>query len=128
MNKENFLISQTTKRKPKSLRFEQMKNTVLGEKYSLSVVFVGDKKIRALNRIYREKDYATDILSFPISNDIGEIYLCENIISKKAKDFERTKENYLEFVFVHGLVHLLGFDHGEKMEKKEETFRKLFKI
>ncbi len=45
-----------------------------------------------------------------------------------AKEFERPYDNFLIFLFIHGCVHLKGYDHGAKMEKVEEKFRKKFKI
>jgi probable rRNA maturation factor len=128
MDQKNFSISNTTKRKLPRLRFAHIKEAVVGKKYDLSLVFVGKQKIQTLNRIYRSKDSPTDILSFPVSDTMGEIYICRDMSDKKAKEFERTENNYLEFVFVHGLVHLLGHDHGEKMEKLETKFRKKFSI
>lgn len=125
---EYFSISHTTKRKPPRLRFADIKETVVGKKYELSLVFVGAQKMQTLNRIYRSKDYPTDILSFPVSDTMGEIYICRNIAEKKAYDFERSSNNYLEFLFIHGLVHLLGYDHGDKMEKLEKKYRKKFSV
>jgi probable rRNA maturation factor len=127
MNK-NFSISNTTKRKLPRLRFTHIKDAVIGEEYDLSLVFVGKQKMQTLNRTYRSKDSPTDILSFSVSDDMGEIYICRDISNKKAAAFERTENNYLEFIFIHGLVHLQGHDHGEKMEKIEKKFRKKFSV
>lgn len=124
----NFSISQTTKRKLPRLRFAHIKESVLGKKYDLSLVFIGTQKMQTLNRIYRNKDYATDILSFPISDSMGEIYICREISDKKSKNFDRSTNNYLEFLFIHGCLHLLGHDHGDKMEALEKKYRKKFSI
>ena len=121
-------ISNTTKRKLTSLRFEHLKNAILGEKYELSVVFIGKTKMQGLNKKYRNIDKSTDILSFPISPDHGEIFISILDANKKAKDFDRSEENYLEFLFIHGLVHLIGFDHGKEMEEVEKKYRKKFSI
>lgn len=110
------------------LLFDNMKNTILGKKYELSVVFVGPKEIQKLNLIYRNKDYATDILSFPISKTTGEIFICRKIAEQKSKEYGREETNFLYFLFIHGLVHLKGFEHGSRMEREEEKFRKKFKI
>ncbi len=125
---DTLLISNTTKGKLPRLPFVIMKDAVLGKKYDLSVVFVGKAKMRTLNRTYRKKDYATDILSFPLSNTEGEIFICKEISDKKSNDFGRTETNYLAFLFIHGLVHLLGYDHGTEMEKIEQKFQKKFKV
>jgi probable rRNA maturation factor len=128
MKEDKFSIINETKGKLPSLPFVQIKNKILGNKYELDLVFVSDKKIHALNRTYRKVDKPTDILSFPIDKSHGEIFICEKIAKMKAKDFEREYNNFIAFLFIHGCVHLLGFDHGNKMEAIETKFRKIFKI
>jgi probable rRNA maturation factor len=108
--------------------FEKIKKTILGEKYDLSLVFVSAKKIKALNKQYRNINKPTDILSFPLSKDSGEILICKTETRKMTKEFDRDFDNFLAFLFIHGCVHLKGFDHGPKMEKVEEKFRKMFGI
>ena len=125
---QKFSIINETKGKLPSLPFEQIKNKILGKNYELDLIFVGEKKIHSLNKTYRKVDSPTDILSFPISKDCGEIFICQKIAEKKAKVFERELKNFISFLFVHGNVHLLGYDHGNKMESVEEKFRKVFKI
>lgn len=125
---DKFSIINETKGKLPSLPFVQIKNKVLGKKYELDLIFVSEKKIHALNKTYRKVNKPTDILSFPIDKNSGEIFICEKITKKKAKDFEREYNNFIAFLFVHGTVHLLGYDHGNKMEAIEIKFRKFFKI
>lgn len=108
--------------------FDQIKKAVLGSEYELSLVFCSAKKIQELNKIYRNINKPTDILSFPLSKNSGEILICKSETRKMMKEFGRTYENFLVFLFIHGCVHLKGYDHGAKMEKVEEKFRKLFKI
>ena len=123
-----FSIINETKGKLPSLPFVDIKNKILGKKYELSLVFVGEKIIHKLNKTYRKVDRPTDILSFPLDNISGEIFICKKIATVKARDFERKLNNYLVFLFIHGCVHLLGYNHGDKMEKIEAKFRKIFKI
>lgn len=125
---ETFNLKNTTKGKLPRLPFVHMKDAVLGEKYELSLLFVGDKKARELNKKYRGKTYAPNILSFPLSKTSGEIVINPNTAKKEAKDFDRTFENFIGFLFIHGLVHLKGFDHGSRMEKAETKIRKKFRI
>lgn len=108
--------------------FQHIKDEVLGKEYELDLQFIGKDKARRLNNTFRQKDYATDILSFPISKDMGEIYIHPEKAKKKAKEFGRAFENYLVFVFIHGLFHLKGFDHGSRMENEEARVRALFNI
>jgi probable rRNA maturation factor len=126
--KNNFLIVNEIKGKLPSLPFAKIKNKILGKKYDLSLVFVGSLKMRRLNKVYRRIDKPTDILSFPIAKNSGEIFICLSESKKEALKFEREYKNFMAFLFIHGLVHLLGHDHGNKMEKIEEKHRKYFKV
>lgn len=105
-----------------------MKNEILGKDYDLSWAFITPERMRELNNTYRKIDKATDILSFPLSENAGEIYLCEEEAHVEAIKFEREYENFLGFLFIHGLVHLKGYDHGSTMESIETSFRKKFGI
>ena len=109
-------------------QFDQIKKAVLGSKYELSFVFISPEKIRQLNKTYRDINKATDILSFPLSKTFGEIFICKSEARKEMVKFNRSYENFLAFLFIHGLVHLKGFNHGPKMEQMEQKFRKLFNV
>lgn len=111
-----------------STLFTDIKNQILGQDYDLSLVFVSTKKIQSLNKIYRQINKPTDILSFPLSKTSGEIFLCKSETRKMAKEFDRSYDNFMTFLFIHGCVHLKGYDHGAQMEKVEEKFRKKFGI
>ena len=108
--------------------FEQMKIAILGKSYDLSVAFVSSTRMKELNLSYRNINKPTDILSFPLSENEGEIYICLSEARKEARKFDRSYENFLAFLFIHGLVHLKGFDHGSTMESIEARFRKKFGI
>ena len=108
------------------LPFSKIKNTVLGREYELSLVFISPAKMRELNKSYRTKDAPTDILSFPLSKVSGEIFLCMSEVKKKAPLFGMTEREYLGYLFIHGLIHLEGFDHGRTMTRLERKFSKAF--
>lgn len=110
------------------LPYEEMKRAVLGEAYELSVTAVGRERSRTLNRAYRGIDSPTDVLSFPIAENAGEIIFNIEEAKKEARKFGRTFENFIAFLFIHALVHLKGLDHGKKMEEEEEKIRKKFHI
>lgn len=101
---------------------------ILGKKYELSLVFVGDVRMRTLNKTYRKKDSVTDILAFPISETSGEIFINQNVAAKKAKLFTLSKQDYMTYVFIHGLLHLKGHDHGRTMETLEDTWCRKFDV
>ncbi len=130
MKEEFFSIKNDTKTNPPTSGsvFNRIKNGVLGEEYNLSLCFIGEKKIKTLNGTYRQKDYATDILSFSLDKKNGEIFICEKKAKQKALEFKRPYKKFLPFLFIHGLLHLKGMAHGSKMEREEERFQKEFGI
>lgn len=121
-------ITNTTKQSPisKDSDFVAIAEKILGKKYNLSLVFVGEKSAQKLNIEHRKKSYIPNILSFPLSENEGEIFICLNTIKKECKDFEMTPHQYEKFLFIHGCIHLKGLDHGPEMEKLENKFIKLF--
>ncbi len=123
-----FTISSTLKETAPSKRFLAIKNDVLGKDYSLSVVFVGSKRSQTLNKRYRGKDKPANILSFPLSETEGEIAIDLHQGRKEAPRFEREFDNFIAFLFIHGLYHLKGHEHGSTMEDKEKATRKQFHI
>lgn len=125
---ENLSITNKTKGTIKGVPFLELKNKALGEKYELSLVFVGNKKSRSLNRIYRQKDKATNILSFPLSKTSGEIFINLNLAKIEAPKFNRTFQKFVGYLFIHGLFHLKGMQHGLRMESAEKKLRDKFKI
>ena len=98
----------------------------------LSVAFVGTAKIKELNKKYRGKNQVTDILSFDLSsknNQVsGEVVICPIVVKKNAKKFGLSFKNELRRILIHGILHLLGYDHekskkeARKMEKKQEYY------
>ncbi|MBV9349385.1 MAG: rRNA maturation RNase YbeY [Patescibacteria group bacterium] len=102
--------------------FPRIKEKVLGKKYELSVSFVPSGTIRVLNRKYRQKDAATDILSFGLSKNFGELYICMPEAEKKSRLFGMSLTGYLGYLFIHGLLHLEGMDHGRTMSRLERKF------
>jgi probable rRNA maturation factor len=87
----------------------------------LVVVFVTSGEIRRLNRLYRRKDYSTDILSFEGAEETsaGELVLCLPIIRAQSKRTGLSVRGELGYMIVHGVLHLLGFDHMKKAEEIE---------
>ena len=85
----------------------------------VSVSFLGIDEIRALNRDYRGKDTATDVLSFPVSDEffmgqdkpLGDIVICMDIARQQAEEYGHSIERELAFLVAHGMLHLFGFDH-----------------
>lgn len=106
--------------------FSVIKNDILGKKYSLSIAYVDEKKSRFLNKKYRKIDKATNVLSFALNKNTGEIVLCPAIIKKEAKIFGKTFNQFLGFLVIHGMLHLEGMEHGSRMEEAETKYDKKY--
>jgi probable rRNA maturation factor len=128
MPKAFSFLNKTRGKVPGNLPFKAIKEKVLGTNYELSVVFITPKESQKLNRIYRNKNKPTNVLSFPLDKHAGEIVICPSYAKSELKDFGRTFSNYLVFLFIHGLMHLKGFDHGSRMEREEAKIRQSFGI
>lgn len=120
-------ISHTAKSFP-SLPYEEMKDAILGKKYTLSLTFVGKVRAQALNLAYRKATYVPNVLSFPLQNDAGEIYITPTVAEREAPKYSLTKKGYIGYLFIHGLLHLKGYPHGATMERAEKKFMELFKM
>ena len=99
----------------------------------LTLAFVGDAEIRRLNRKFRKKDKATDVLSFPLNERAsdGKFYLGDILISvptakRQAAEIGHPLERELEYLAIHGFLHLLGYEHDEGHEKEEAKMRGMY--
>ncbi len=128
MKEDTLSIVNSTKGTLPRVPFARIKDEAMGKNYSLSLVFVGERRSRKLNRTYREKDKSTNILSFPLDKMTGEIFICLAVARRQAKSFERSFDNFIAFLFIHGCMHLKGFDHGSTMDRAEAKLRKKFSI
>jgi len=104
------------------MEFEKIKQDILGKEYSLSVAFVSEKKSREINKKYRNIDKPTNVLSFALHKDAGEIVLCKSVIRKELKKFGKTLPQLVGFLVIHGMLHLKGMEHSSTMEKAEEKY------
>lgn len=106
-----------------TLKHEKVKNAVF------SIIFVSDNEIQDINREYRNIDRVTDVISFAfednqemVYNDLrvlGDIYICIPRMIEQANEYGHSIKRELSFLTVHGLLHLLGYDHQTKDEEKE---------
>ncbi len=102
---------------------------VLGlSRAELSIVLVSDAQIRRLNKLYRHKDKPTDVLSFPIGEKVngwlilGDIVISVDTARRQAQELGYSLEEELKRLLVHGLVHLLGYDHELEGEEEKKFF------
>ncbi len=108
--------------------FALIKDTILGEKYELSLVFCGNRKSKELNKKYRNKDYTPNVLSFPLDKNSGEIFINPHVAKKEAPNFQKSYKNFVGFLFIHACLHLKGMEHGSRMDKAEKKFQRKFGI
>ena len=86
----------------------------------LSLVFLKELKMQELNRVYRGKNKPTNVLSFQEEElGLGELVLCLAVIRKDAKKYGITFKAELIRIFIHGLLHLVGYDHAKDLDFKE---------
>ncbi len=110
----------------RTLKHEKVKNA------TLSIVFVGNEKIQELNKNYRHIDKITDVISFAFEDNedivynnmrfLGEIFICIPRMEEQAITYGHSEVRELAFLTVHGLLHLLGYDHMTK-EDEEIMFK-----
>ena len=97
----------------------------------LTIRFVDSEEGRALNRDYRGKDYATNVLTFAYTEDEesettqADIILCTDVLQKEASEQGKTVESHAAHLVVHGVLHAQGFDHetDEEAEEMEQLER-----
>ena len=106
----------------------------------VSLSFVSAEEIHQLNRDFRGVDSVTDVLSFPLLEDLGElaeldedeegeqlalgdVVICVPRAEEQAEEFGHSREREIVYLFVHSMLHLLGYDHMEEDEKKEMRAR-----
>ncbi len=107
---------------------QRFKKEILGANYALSFCIIPPKRMRELNKTYRSIDAPTDILSFPLSKTVGEIYICKSEVAKHAKEFSMPVHKYLPYLIIHGMIHLRGYDHGVRMTAREKYYSRILKV
>ena len=105
-----------------ALKHEKINNAVF------SVIFVNEHDIKKINNSYRNIDKVTDVISFAFEDNgklvynnvrlLGEIYICIPRMIEQAKEYGHSEKRELSFLAVHGLLHLLGYDHMKEEDEK----------
>ncbi|MGA1931139.1 rRNA maturation RNase YbeY [Arcobacter sp. YIC-464] len=99
----------------------------------IELIITNNDEIQELNNEHRNINKPTDVLSFPLEFDmpnmpVGSIVISEEFVIDKANEYGHTKEEEFFLLFIHGLLHLVGFDHevdnGEHRDKEEELINK----
>nr|WP_300002201.1 rRNA maturation RNase YbeY [Tissierella sp.] len=96
------------------------------DEYEVSISFVDNEEIRDLNRDYRGVDSATDVLSFPIDDDmpvpiplLGDIIISLEKALEQSREYDHSLEREIAYLTAHSMLHLCGYDHMEADEKKD---------
>ena len=101
------------------------------EEAELSVTFVDKEEIQEINKMYRDKDKVTDVISFALEEDepeitgldmprvLGDIIICTDVAKEQANNYGHSFERELGFLSLHGFLHLLGYDHMNEQDEKE---------
>jgi probable rRNA maturation factor len=98
---------------------------------ALSIALVSDAQMRAFNKKYRRKDYATDVLSFPCSISLqrpqilGDIVIATGVARRQAREAGHSAAAELKVLALHGLLHLLGYDHERDHGEMRRVERRL---
>ena len=120
-------ITSTVKSYPRH-KYADIADKVLGKRYNLSLVFVGKTRAATLNKQYRNKTYSPNVLSFPLDEQTGEIFICPQVATSEAAKYNLTPRGYVGFLFIHGCLHLKGLDHSDTMDKQEAKWVKHFAL
>lgn len=106
-----------------ALEFEKVTNS------TFNIIIVDNKKIRDINKIYRNIDRETDVISFALEDSkddiklekrvLGDIYISKDKAISQAKEYGHSTLREFSFLSVHGLLHLLGYDHMNKKDEEE---------
>ena len=110
-----------------ALKYQDINNAIF------NIIIVDEETIKEINRTYRNKDSVTDVISFALEDDktfiktefriLGDIYICLNKAKSQAIEYNHSFLREIAFLTIHGLLHLLGYDHMEKND--EEVMFKL---
>ncbi|MGE0763494.1 MAG: rRNA maturation RNase YbeY [Bdellovibrionales bacterium] len=91
------------------------------KKLQMTLAFLNEPRARRLNREYRKRDYATDVLSFAGDGQesLGDLVICPEVLVRQARDHDLSFRAELAYMVLHGLLHLLGYDHeGSKAQAR----------
>ena len=119
---------------PTATQFKRWARNTIRVDSEITLRIVDEAEGRALNNAYRQKDYATNVLTFPLAEDpfiMADIVICAPVVEKEAKEQSKTLEAHFAHLTVHGVLHAHGYDHevaeqAELMESIEtQTLTKL---
>ena len=125
-SKDEKFISDAVIRITGYLKTKKIRNRILlFKKKEVTVVFLTPPQIKKINSQFRKKYKATDILSFSSADphSLGELLLCTQVLEKQARAHGHSLEIETAYMLVHGILHLLGYDHELSTAEERLMFR-----
>ena len=138
-DQKDLPITTELKKLVRTVVLQTLRHEDFGYDAELSVSFVTEDEIRALNRDYRGKDRVTDVLSFPMIDgdagvgdidihygavELGDVIICAKKAVGQASEYGHGVEREIAFLAVHSVLHLLGYDHERGEEEERTMFQK----
>ena len=116
---------------PARHRFRRWVSSALDAPAQITIRIVDLDEGRSLNREFRGKDYATNVLTFVYESGVGDIVICAPVIAREAMEQKKPLESHYAHMTVHGVLHLQGYDHEEEndaqiMEAREQAIMARF--
>ena len=101
---------------PSAIQLRKWAKAALRVDTEVTIRIVDEDEARALNLAYRHKDYATNVLTFPLTEEphlMGDIVICAPVAVKEAAEQHKSLEAHIAHLTVHGVLHLHGYDHED---------------
>jgi len=114
---------------PDDEHFQLWAETALPHECTLAIRIVDEEEGRRFNREYRDKDYATNVLSFPAElpaglpseikqSQLGDLLICAPVVAREAKEQGKPEADHWAHLTIHGILHLMGYDHEQSADAK----------
>lgn len=108
--------------------FERLLNPISVETGEISLALIDDAKMQILNSQYRHKNKPTNVLSFPSLAPkmcLGDVVLSFETIQNEATDQGKTFDDHVSHLFLHGILHLMGYDHETEKDRLEMELKEI---
>ena len=107
----------------KQIKKKNLANKLQGAEH-LTIAFVSSSESKRLNRQFRNKDYPTDVLSFDSlePGSLGELILCSQVLVRQAKEHDLSMRDEVCYMVLHGVLHLMGYDHEKTAKQARQMF------
>ena len=123
------IVNKTSKRIPRTLLCRVFSLVSKKGIMEVSLVFLNDRAMRSVNKKWRKRDAQANVLAFPLDVSVGEVVINPQEAQREARAGNVSYNHRVAYLFLHGLLHLYGYDHkteqeAKKMERKERDIMK----